>query len=130
MKARAIATLTVLALTAAFAPLTALPATAPAMSYDLNTREYDPISAGEYDGRLRLSISADGIVYGSFMDTEGHISQVTGGMKGEKIWLIIGNGDRLQNHYFNGTLVDGKLLANAPGNGLHTWTLEGKPAKH
>jgi hypothetical protein len=72
---------------------------------------------------------ADGIVSGSFMDTEGQLSQVTGGMKGEKIWLLIGNGARIQNHYFNGTLVDGKLLATAPGNGLRTWTLEGKPAK-
>jgi len=130
MKARAIATLSVLALTAAFAPLTALPASAPAMSYVLNTREYDPTSAGEYDGRLRLSVSADGIVSGSFMDTEGYISQVTGGMTGEKIWFTIGNSNRIQNHYFNGTLVDGKLLATAPGNGLHTWTLEGKPASH
>ncbi len=84
MKARAIATLSVLALTAAFAPLIGLAASAPAMSYDLNTREYDPISAGEYDGRLRLSISADGIVYGSFMNTEGRLSEVTGGMKGRE----------------------------------------------
>jgi hypothetical protein len=130
MKARAIATLSVLALTAALAPLTALPATTPAMSYVLNTRQYDPTTAGEYDGVLRLSISADGIVSGSFMNTEGFISQVTGGMKGEKIWFLIGNGNRIQNHYFNGTLVDGKLVATAPGNGLHTWTLEGKPANH
>ncbi len=130
MKARAIATLAVLALTAAFAPLTALPASASAMSYDLTTREYSPESAGEYDGRLRLSISDDGIVSGTFMNTEGQIVQVTGGMTGTKIWLLIGNGSRIQNHYFNGTLVDGKLTATAPGNGLHTWTLEGKPAKH
>jgi hypothetical protein len=130
MKARAIATLSILALAAAFAPLTALPVPAPAISYDLNTREYDPTTAGEYDGRLRLSISADGIVSGSFLNTEGQIYEVTGGMKGDTIWLLIGNGNRIQNHYFNGTLVDGKLLATAPGNGLHTWTLEGKPAKH
>jgi hypothetical protein len=130
MKARAIATLSVLALTAALAPLTALPATAPAMSYVLNTRQYDPTTAGEYDGVLRLSISTDGIVSGSFMNTEGLISQVTGGMKGQKIWFLIGNGSRIQNHYFNGTLIDSKLLATAPGNGLHTWTLEGKPANH
>jgi hypothetical protein len=129
MKARAIATLSVLALTAAFAPLTALPASTPATSYDLTTREYDPTTAGEYDGRLRLAVYADGIVSGSFMTTEGHITEVTGGMKGDKIWFTIGNGS-LRNHNFNGTLVDGKLLATAPGNGLHTWTLEGKPAKH
>ena len=130
MKARAIVTLSVLALTAAFAPLTALPAPVPAMSYDLNTRQYDPTGAGEYDGRMRLSISGDGIVWGSFMNTEGQIYNVTGGMQGEKIWFLIGNGPRIQNHYFNGTLVDGKLLATAPRDGLHTWTLEGKPAKH
>jgi hypothetical protein len=130
MKARAIATLSVLALTAAFAPLTALPATTPAMSYDLNTREYDPTLAGEYDGRLRLAVYPDGIVSGTYMNTEGQISEVTGGATGEKIWFTIGNGPRIQNHYFTGTLIDGKLLARAPGNGLRTWTLEGKPAKH
>ncbi len=130
MKARSIATLALLALTAAFVPLAGLPAPAPAMRYDLNTREFDPNSAGEYDGRLRLSISADGIVWGSFMTTEGRLSQVTGGIKGEKIWLVIGNGNRLENHSFNGTFVDGRLLATAPGNGLHQWTLEGKPAAH
>jgi hypothetical protein len=129
MKARAIATLSVLALTAAFAPLTALPASPPVTRYDLTTRTYDPTSAGEYDGRLRLAVYADGIVSGTFMTTEGQISQVTGGMNGDKIWLMIGNGRRIQNHYFNGTLVDGKLAAFAPGNGIHTWTLEGKPAK-
>ena len=43
---------------------------------------------------------------------------------------VIGNGSRIQNHYFNGTLINGKLLATAPRNGLRTWTLEGQPAKH
>ena len=98
MKARAIATLSVLALSTAFASLNALPATGTTVSYDLATREYDMMSAGEYDGRLQLRITPDGIVSGTFMNTEGRISDVTGGLTGTKIWIRIGNSSRRQAH--------------------------------
>jgi hypothetical protein len=129
MKGRVLATLSVLALTAALAPLTGLPATGTTQNYDLTTRQYDIISAGEYDGRMRLRISPDGIVGGMFMDTEGHISQVVGGLDGTKIWLQIGDHLPSRQLTFNGAFVNGKLKATAP-RGLHLWTLEGAPAKH
>jgi hypothetical protein len=127
MKARAIATLAFLALTTAFAPLAAMPATGTTESYDLNTRQYDDISAGEYDGRMRLRISPDGIVSGTFMDTQGGITDVTGGLDGTKIWLQIGNSSHIGRNYYSGTFVDGKLKGVAPTMNLHRWTIEGKP---
>jgi hypothetical protein len=125
MKTRALATLSVLALIAAFAQ-PALPASGPATSYILNTREWDAMSAGEYDGRLRLSIASDGIVTGNFTTSEGQVAGVSGGLSGTKIWLQIGNGVR--GRIFTGTFVDGKLEATRSGNGLHVWNFEGKPA--
>jgi hypothetical protein len=125
MKTRALATLSILALIAAFAQ-PALPASGPAASYILNTREWDASSAGEYDGRLRLSISTDGIVSGNFMTTEGQVAGVSGGLSGTKIWLQVGNGVRGQ--IFTGTFADGKLETTRSGNGLHVWNFEGKPA--
>ena len=131
MKARAIATPAVLALTAAFAPLTALSAAGTTVSYDLNVRTYDELSAGEYDGRMRLRISPDGIVQGSFMNTQGQVSDVTGGLDGTKIWLQIGNSSRIGHNSYSVTLVDGQIKAVAPTTGLHhQWVLEAKPTAH
>jgi hypothetical protein len=127
MKTPALATLSVLALTAAFAQ-PALPASGPAGSYILNTREWDASSAGEYDGRLRLNIAPDGIVSGNFMTSEGQLAGVSGGLSGTKIWLQIGTGVR--GRIFTGTFVDGKLETTGSGNGLHVWNFEGKPAPH
>jgi hypothetical protein len=129
MKLRAIAALSVLALAAAFAPLPSVAAAGDAVSYDLSTRQFDPLSAGEYDGRLRLRVSADGIVNGTFMTTEGALSNVTGGLNGAKIWLQLGDRTPLERT-FQGTFIDGKLSATAQGHGLHSWTLEGTPAGH
>jgi hypothetical protein len=129
VKARVIASLSVLALTAALAPLTGLAATGTTQSYDLTTRQYDISSAGEYDGRMRIRVAPDGIVGGTFTDTEGQISQVVGGLDGTKIWLQIGDHPAARKLTFNGAFVDGKLKATAP-RGLHLWTLEGTPAKH
>lgn len=126
MKTRAIATLSVLALATAFAPLTARSETSNTTSYDLATRQFDPMSAGEYDGRLRMHISSGGIVSGNFQDSDGHLAPVIGGLKGTSIWLQIGRADRP----YNGTFVDGKLTAMASARGLHTWTLEGTPRTH
>jgi hypothetical protein len=131
MMRRAIAVLPALMLVAALAPTMAGAGAAPA-SYDLNTRQTDVMSAGEYDGRLKMRISADGIVSGTFWDTEGHVSSVSGGLDGTKLWIDIGNASPTGRRLFNGTLVDGKLTATAVAatRGLHTWVLEGTPATH
>jgi hypothetical protein len=129
MKTRAIAALAVLALTAAFAPLPTLAADGNAVSYNLATRQFDPMTAGEYDGRLRLRITPDGIVSGTFLTSEGKLTGVSGGLSGTKIWLQLGDRGPI-GRIFEGTLVDGKLTASASGHGLHSWTLEGTPSSH
>jgi hypothetical protein len=130
MKARALATLSVLALAAALAPLPALSASGDVATYDLNTREIDQLSAGEFDGRLQLRVSPDGIVGGTFRNSEGQTSLITGGLDGTKIWLSLGNSSAIGHRTYNGTLIDGKLEATAPGHRFHDWTLEGTPFKH
>jgi hypothetical protein len=131
MKARVIATLSALALAAALAPSPTLATDVSTVSYDLTTRQYDPMTAGEFDGRMRLRVSSDGIVSGTYMDTEGHISGVSGGMTGPKIWLKIGDRAAGGLHIFQGTLINGKLLATMGSHGgLHTWAIEGKSVTH
>jgi hypothetical protein len=127
MKARVIAALAALALTAAFA-LPALAAPSTTVSYNFNVREYDSLTAGEYQGRMRIRFSPDGIVYGTFLNSEGQVSSVTGGLHGTKIWLQIGNGSFIGRRYFNGTLIDGKIKALAPPTSVfHLWNLEATP---
>jgi hypothetical protein len=126
MKARTIATLSVLALATAFAPLTAQPASAATTSYDLMTRQTDSQAAGEFDGRLRMYVADNGIVSGNFQESDGRLLQVSGGLTGQKIWLQLGD----HGFPFTGTFVDGKLLATKQGRGLHTLTLEGSPRTH
>ena len=110
-----------------------LPAVARADSaqraYDFETRQTDELSAGEYDGRLRMRIGSDGIVSGTFTNTEGQFSSIIGGVTGTKIWIDIGNASPTSEHLFNGTFTGDKLLATAP-HGLHVWTLEGSPRTH
>ncbi len=129
MKTGVLATLSVLALAAAIAPIPTLAADKNAASYDLATRRFDPMAAGEFDGRMRLRVTSDGIVSGTFMNTEGKISHVIGGLTGTKIWLQIGDHRAVRQLTYNGTLIDGKLNVTAP-HGLHTWILEGTPAVH
>jgi hypothetical protein len=129
MKTRALATLSVLALTVAIAPLPTLATDSSAVSYDLVTRRFDPMTAGEFDGRMRLRVTRDGIVNGTFMNTSGQIAHIVGGLTGTKIWLQIGDRRATRQLTYNGTFVHGKLNVTAP-HGLHTWTLEGTPAAH
>lgn len=128
MKARISAALSGLALALALAPLSVSAAARPTQTYDLVTHETDAISPGEIEGRLHISISPDGIVYGTFIDSQGRIQSVSGGLEGTKIWLQIGQ--NIIHNSFTGTLIDGVLTAKAPVTGLHEWTLRGEPAKH
>jgi hypothetical protein len=114
------------ALAAAIGPAPVPAATATPATLDLQTRQYDPMQAGEYDGRLRLRIGAGGTVSGWFMNTEGAITTVTGGIDGTTIWIDLAAGSPSLLRFFRGTLVEGKLQATAP-HGIDTWILEGKP---
>lgn len=100
-----------------------------AHTYDLATKQTDVMSAGEYDGKLKLRVFPNGIVAGTFMDTQGHVSSVTGGLDGTKIWIDLGAASPTSAHLFVGTFADGKLVANAQhSSGLRTWVLNGTPS--
>jgi hypothetical protein len=126
MNVRVRAILAAAALAAAIAPLGARAASGNIASLDLATRQYDPATAGQYEGRLRLRITPDGVVAGSFMNTEGSITTVIGGLTGTKIWIDLAAGSPGLQRLFRGTLTGGKLRATAP-HGIDTWILEGTP---
>lgn len=130
MNPRALAAIGLLVTGLPVAPLTAPAATGPVTNYDLTTRETATMRPGEYDGRLRLQITSDGIVSGTFMTTEGELSDVVGGLNGDKIWLQFERGTIPSHRIFSGTFAGGKLSVTAQGTGLDTWTLRGTPAAH
>jgi hypothetical protein len=121
--------LAALVLATTLQPIAVRAETATTQNLDLTTRQFDVMSAGEFEGRLRMRITPDGIVAGTFMDSEGGLSSIIGGLDGTKIWIDLGNAAPTSQHLFNGTLIDGKLEAGA-AHGLHTWTLEGTPRTH
>ena len=85
-------------------------------SYNLNTRivEQAP-SVGEYDGSLRLHVSADGIVSGFYRpDADARFIPVTGGLSGNRLWLEIGIFARRPVR-FSGTFAGGHIDAQANG---------------
>ena len=127
MSKRARAAFGAIAFAAVLSPAGSWAATATTTSYDLMTRQTDIVTGGEYDGRLRLRVSPEGIVAGSFVTTEGRISQVSGGIEGSNIWIDLHAGSPGTAGVFSGTLVDGKLLATRT-RGMHTWQLEGTAA--
>jgi hypothetical protein len=48
---------------------------------------------GAFEGRLTLTISPDGIVSGFYRPADGtRLSDVTGGLDGNRIWLDLGQG--------------------------------------
>jgi hypothetical protein len=120
---------TTMLLTTALLPASAFAAGAPAVHYDLATRQTDTDAGGEYDGRLRITVSSTGIISGSYIDTEGDISTVAGGLDGTKIWLDMHAASAGTSGIFNGTFSNGKLRATH-AHGLHTLTLEGSSAGH
>ncbi len=83
--------------------------------YAFATAIVDDHHAGEIDGVLDLTISAGGIVQGSYRDADsGRIEPVAGGMQGYDIWFDVGSRGRL---HVVGTLRDGVLrtVVQAPG---------------
>jgi hypothetical protein len=70
----------------------------------LESRITQLLHAGEIDGRIRITITADGTIQGSYRDEEtGHLSDVIGGVDdGNKVWLEVGEFGR---YHFTGTLT-------------------------
>jgi hypothetical protein len=85
------------ALAAGFAAISfALPLAASAVSVPatrtlvLSTKMVHRLRAGEYDGRLRLSVTPNGIISGSYQDGSGGLpSSVVGGVTAGKLWIDI-----------------------------------------
>lgn len=104
--------------------------TAGTQTYVLNAVSTQPYRAGEYDGRMRLTIAPNGIVQGTYRDlTEGLSKTVTGGLEPNgQIWLEIGG--TLRSQRFLGTFRDGVLhtviQAGTDGDPLH---LDATPAR-
>ena len=128
MKAYAFA-LSIFVFVAALAPVTIRASTDAQQSYVLSTWQKDVAQGGQYNGLLRIFIQPNGVVSGTMMTTQGDLSQVIGGLSGTTIWLQIGDRSPGRQITYEGTFVAGKLNATGQGAGLHTWTLEGEPAK-
>lgn len=99
--------------------LAATTTTAQTQQYTIPTKLTDRYHAGEYDGLLRLRISPDGIVQGTYQPSDGGIVGVTGGLDGKQIWLDIGSGIRAL--HVTGTFRNGVLetTASIPGPDLY-----------
>ena len=129
MKVGALVIPAILALATTLAPLTADAAGGRAVNYDLTTIETGSMKAGEYQGRMRITVQPNGIITGWFTNTQGSISNVIGGLTGNKIWIQLGNAGIVGHDYYQGTFIDGKIEAIAPitTRTLNRWTLEAKP---
>ncbi|MGH7728425.1 MAG: hypothetical protein ACREM2_06520 [Vulcanimicrobiaceae bacterium] len=74
---------------------------------------------GSYDGTLRLTIGADGIVNGFYRPDDGFgLREVTGGLDGDHIWIDFGSGgvvprarDVIVEGTYNGTTISGMTFA-------------------
>jgi hypothetical protein len=99
--------------------LAATTTTAQTQQYTIPTKLTDRYHAGEYDGVLRLRISPDGIVQGTYQPSDGGLVSVTGGLDGRQIWLDVGNGIRAL--HLTGTFRNGVLRTTAaiPGPDLY-----------
>jgi len=86
--------------------------TATSRTLVLSSRIVQHMHGGEIDGRMRLTISPDGTIMGSYLDTDtGQVSDVTGGVEpGNKLWLDVGEFNR---YHFAGTLTGTTIDASA-----------------
>jgi hypothetical protein len=83
------------------------------MSYTTTLKQVEPMSApGEFDGKLKLTVTSDGIVNGYYIPTDaGSIVSVVGGERNGKYWMDIGGNTRL--HIYAELGKDGSLIGTA-----------------
>lgn len=94
--------------------------------YQLKTCEVIERQAGEFDGILALTIYPGGIVQGTYsLADQGGFRGVSGGLKGDRIWLDIGGG--MHAMQVSGTFRDGVLdtIVIRPGANLEHFVSAG-----
>jgi hypothetical protein len=82
-------------------------------TYTTALTQVQPVSApGEFDGTLKLTVTADGIVNGYYFPAdEGTIVPVVGGEQNGQYWMDIGGNTRL--HIYAKLGKDGSLVGTA-----------------
>lgn len=98
-------------------------------SYVFQTRLIESFHPGEYDGTMRVTVYPDGIVSGTFQDSDGGVRNVTGGLNGTSIWLDIGANHSL---HLYGTFKNGTIsaTANLPGPDSYTFIATPETKSH
>jgi hypothetical protein len=109
---------TAIAAAAALLAIAAVPHAASAQSstsqaYTTALVQVAPVSApGEFDGRLKITVTSSGIVNGYYFPTgAGTIVPVVGGVSDGKYWMDIGGNTRL--HIYAQMSKDGSLVGTA-----------------
>ncbi|HKW09548.1 MAG TPA: hypothetical protein VJO33_04160 [Gemmatimonadaceae bacterium] len=82
-------------------------------TYTTALTQVEPVPAsGEFDGRLKLTVTPDGIVSGYYFPMDsGTIVSVVGGERNGKYWMDIGGRARL--HIYAEREKDGSLVGTA-----------------
>jgi hypothetical protein len=103
--------------------------TAQPRHYDLRTSLTDRYHAGQYEGRLALTIYPNGIVQGTYLPSDGGVRDVSGGLTGTNIWLEIGTVGGMRQLRLTGTFKNGVLDTVAAIPGPDTYTFESTGVK-
>lgn len=92
----------------------------------LSSRIIARYGSDEFDGRMRLLVTPDGIISGTYEAEDGERSRVTGGVDAaNKLWLEITG---LRGYHWVGTLNNGTIDATALRR-KDDWHLVTTPAK-
>jgi len=83
------------------------------MTYTTALTQVEPVpGAGEFDGKLKLTVTSGGIVSGYYFPAdEGTIVSVVGGVQDGKYWMDLGGESRL--HVYAKRGKDGSLVGTA-----------------
>ena len=109
-------------------------------TYTTSLIQVEPVTGpGEFDGKLKLTVTSDGIVSGFYFPAdEGTIVAVVGGEQNGKYWMDIGGDSRL--HVYAKVGKDGSLVGTATptlpnrnqklGNRAETYSFVAKPVTY
>lgn len=127
MRMRAL--LTILAFTLLVPLSTRAAETVKTVNYHTAYRQTQPMqTAGEYTGRMTLHFYADGTINGLYRDeSNGGFRQVSGGLRGSRIWLSFGTAG---HHQLSGTIEKGGVISGSLTNfrGPNVYAFRAVPA--